>query len=310
MPQPQPRPDPTPVAFETFGEGLATSNAPWRKNRVYFAAGPEQTRRWSRYISTSDRSRLSALNFSRFGVLAIFFAGRNGYEELSVKAMQSQADALFADVLALPFCWRCSGPAPNAARSGWGSYVLVTMKRGELQSPVPGRLYVRQLPRPDPTAPLSSEEVIIGGHNTTPVPVADWELRATYGTWHPDEQNRIFYASTPSQTNAWKYHVYDTRETRKALDQNFSRYGLLAIFLNRSAASSSIDGVYLRGSHTLNVVLRAPPPLPPLVSECQPLGDPCVAVSVGVPGPQYLLVAIRKDSLAGAVKRLYISELG
>jgi hypothetical protein len=142
---------------------------------------------------------------------------------------------------------------------------------------------------------------------------ADWKLLAGYSTWKPEQRNRIFYARTPGQVSAWKYHVYDTYETRAALHQNFSRYGLLAIFLSSWEPGSTVAGVYLAGDGALNVQIRAaPPPAPP---DCPPPVSPgatdasCLA-SVPGPGPQYRLIAIRKDSLPVSVKRLYITESG
>jgi hypothetical protein len=136
---------------------------------------------------------------------------------------------------------------------------------------------------------------------------------ASYGTWKPEQRNRIFYARTPGQVSAWKYHVYDTYETRAALHQNFSRYGLLAIFLTDRQVAFTIDGIYLAGDGTLSVQIRAAPPPPPPV--CPPLGppdapDPACTSSDPVPSSAvYRLIAIRKDSLPAAVKRLYITEL-
>jgi hypothetical protein len=144
------------------------------------------------------------------------------------------------------------------------------------------------------------------------VPQADWKLVAGYGTWKPEQRNRIFYARTPGQVSAWKYHVYDTSETRAALHQNFSRYGLLAIFLSNWEPGSTIAGVYLAGDGALNVQIRAaPPPQPPDCPPTVPSGGPDVPcpVSVAGPSPQYRLIAIRKGSLPAPVKRLYISEM-
>jgi hypothetical protein len=143
-------------------------------------------------------------------------------------------------------------------------------------------------------------------------PQADWKLVAGYGTWKPEQRNRIFYARTPGQVSAWKYHVYDTYETRAALHQNFSRYGLLAIFLSSWEPGSTIAGVYLARDGALNVQIRAAPPTqPPDCSPTVPSGGPDAPCSVSVPGPdpQYRLIAIRKGSLPRPVKRLYITEV-
>jgi hypothetical protein len=82
-------------------------------------------------------------------------------------------------------------------------------------------------------------------HAVPSLPQADWKLLAGFTTWEPEKRNRIFYARVPAQTTAWKLHLFETQATRKALHQNFSRYGLLAIFLtdrqvfSRSTASTS-----------------------------------------------------------------------
>lgn len=144
-------------------------------------------------------------------------------------------------------------------------------------------------------------------------PRADWKLVAGYGTWKPEQRNRIFYARTPGQVSAWKYHVYDTYETRAALHQNFSRYGLLAVFLSSWEPGYTIAGVYLAEDGALNVQIRtAPPPEPP---DCPPTtvppggpDAPCPVSLLPGPGPEYRLIAIRKDSLPAPVKRLYITE--
>jgi hypothetical protein len=144
------------------------------------------------------------------------------------------------------------------------------------------------------------------------VPQADWKLVAGSFTWKPESRNRIFYARTLGQASAWKYHVYDTYETRAALHQNFSRYGLLAIFIASWEEGSTIDGVYLAGDGALNVQIRAaPPPEPPDCPPTVPPGGPdatCPSFGTGT-SPQYRLIAIRKGSLPAPVKRLYITEV-
>jgi hypothetical protein len=164
----------------------------------------------------------------------------------------------------------------------------------------------------------------------TPVRQADWKLEARYGTWHADKRNRIFYARTAGETAAWNYHLYETYQTRKALHQNFSRYGLLAIFVAQWAPGFSVEGVYLAGRGGLAVQIRTAPPPPPIDCSVDPLPSVCVmplpagptgatgATDVAsapradssVPGSsaQYRLIAIRKDSLPAPVKRLYITE--
>ena len=144
------------------------------------------------------------------------------------------------------------------------------------------------------------------------LPQADWKLLAGYSTWKPETRNRIFYAREAAQTTAWKLHLYETAATRKALHQNFSRYGLLAIFLTDRQVAFTIDGVYLAGDGALSVQIRAAPPPPPPV--CPPLGPPdaptaaCTSADPVPSSEQYRLIAIRKDSLPGPVKRLYITE--
>jgi hypothetical protein len=155
---------------------------------------------------------------------------------------------------------------------------------------------------PLPTAPT----------RLAPLPQADWKLLAGYSTWKPEKRNRIFYARGPAQTTAWRLHVYETQATRKALHQNFSRYGLLAIFLTTRQVGFSIDGVYLTGDGALNVQIRSAPPPPPPV--CPRLGPPdapdppCATTNPVSLSAQYRLIAIRKDSLPAPVKRLYITE--
>jgi hypothetical protein len=149
-------------------------------------------------------------------------------------------------------------------------------------------------------------------HLAPHLPQADWRLVAGYSTWEPEKRNRIFYARTPAQTTRWKLHVYETEETRKALHLNFSRYGLLAIFLSSWEQGSTIAGVYLAGNGALDVRIRAaPPPEPPDCPPTVPPGGPdapCPVFGTGT-SPQYRLIAIRKDSLPGPVKRLYITEV-
>jgi hypothetical protein len=155
-----------------------------------------------------------------------------------------------------------------------------------------------------------------GPPTTTHVPVrqqADWKLLAGFSTWAPEKRNRIFYARVPAQTTAWKLHLFETQATRKALHQNFSRYGLLAVFLSSWEPGSTIDGVYLTGDGALSVQIRAAPPpappdCPPPVSPDAP-DTPCGVSATPGPGPQYRLIAIRKGSLPAPVQRLYISEI-
>ena len=75
---------------------------------------------------------------------------------------------------------------------------------------------------------LATPSLADDGPPAVPVPIlvtpplqqarqADWKLVAGYGTWKPEQRNRIFYARTPGQVGAWKYHVYDTlRDTQGA----------------------------------------------------------------------------------------------
>jgi hypothetical protein len=144
------------------------------------------------------------------------------------------------------------------------------------------------------------------------LPQADWKLLAGYSTWKPENSNGIFYAREAAQTTAWKLHLYETAATRKALHQNFSRYGLLAIFLTNRQVAFTIDGVYFAGDGALSVQIRAAPPPPPPV--CPPLGPPdapdpaCPSVDPVPSSEVYRLTAIRKDSLPAPVERLYITE--
>jgi hypothetical protein len=143
-----------------------------------------------------------------------------------------------------------------------------------------------------------------------PLHQADWKLEAGFSTWAPEKRNRIFYARVAAQTTAWKLHLYETAATRKALHQNFSRYGLLAIFVSKWEEGSTIDGVYLADG-ALNIQIRAaPPPEPPDCPPTVPPGGPdapCPSFGTGT-SPQYRLIAIRKDSLPAPVQRLYITE--
>jgi len=158
-------------------------------------------------------------------------------------------------------------------------------------------------PQPPPPTPI----------HDPPLLQADWKLLAGYSTWEPEKRNRIFYARVPAQTTAWKLHLYETAATRKALHQNFSRYGLLAIFLTNRQVAFTIDGVYLTGDGALSVRVRAAPPPPPPI--CPPLGPPdapdapCVSVDPLPSSEQYRLIAIRKNSLPAPVTRLYITEV-
>ena len=153
------------------------------------------------------------------------------------------------------------GIAPACATSRdnpnpWGRYVLVTIRKRSLFEEIE-RVYAYQVAPPldCSTVPLSSACVIIAPPaapslpednppvactcDPTPVPVAprvpqaDWKLLAGYSTWKPENRNRIFYARVAAQTTAWNLHLYETAATRKALHQNFGRYGLLAIFLSK-----------------------------------------------------------------------------
>jgi hypothetical protein len=156
-------------------------------------------------------------------------------------------------------------------------------------------------PPPGPPTPI----------HDPPLPQADWKLEAGFSTWAPEKRNRIFYARTAAETSAWKLHLFETQATRKALHQNFSRYGLLAVFLSSWEPGSKIDGVYLTGDGALSVQIRAalppaPPDCPPPVSPDAP--DAACSATPG-PGPQYRLIAIRKGSLPAPVKRLYITEV-
>jgi hypothetical protein len=325
--------------WDSLGSGLVSSKAPWIKNRVYYARTPGQAAGWLPYVTQRDRRSLEHLNFSESGVFAVFFKGpgTGPVTSLTLNSVDYAKHGLAAEIRAnvcndtiqLPGI----SPACVAYRDNtnpWGRYVLVTIRKRSLYEQIE-RVYAYQVAPPldcsmEPLpsvcvipAPPGAPSLADGNPpppsaptRSAPLPQANWKLLAGFGTWRPEKRNRIFYARVPAQTNAWKLHLYETEDTRRALRQNFSRYGLLAIFLESWQPGSTIEGVYLAGDGALSVQIRgAPPPEPPY---CPPPGPPdapdgaCV-VSVMAPTPQYRLIAIRKDSLLAPVRRLYITEV-
>ena len=89
-----------------------------------------------------------------------------------------------------------------------------------------------------------------------------------------------------------------------ALRQDFSHYGLLAVFLTMryrvevESVSSSEDGAL-----TIQIRTIPQPPLP----TCSPGACPTIPPP-SPPVPWYLLIAIRKGSLTAPLQRLYIAE--
>ena len=85
----------------------------------------------------------------------------------------------------------------------------------------------------------------------------------------------------------------------RALHQDFSAYGLLAVFLT-ARSSFTIGAVYLDAADALDVQVSTPPPV-----DCSPVSTCPVALAT----PQYALISINKGSLPAPVKRLYITEV-
>ena len=137
-------------------------------------------------------------------------------------------------------------------------------------------------------------------HSIVPVRQVDWELVArTYPMDSDVNANRILYARRPRQAAAWGRLKYGPADA--ALRQDFSRYGLLAVFLTRQF-QVNIDRVDIAGGDGLNVKLDF---LPVTNWEDCPAG----CIPTPYPSAQFLLIRIRKDSLTAPPKRLYISFL-
>jgi hypothetical protein len=148
-------------------------------------------------------------------------------------------------------------------------------------------------PRPPTTA-----------HAIPAVPQVDWKLVSTVDPPNDIPANRIYYARVPRETGAWRSRFPQGREITAALHQDFSRYGLLAVFLTRRDGIR-IDSVYTDGAGGLTIQITnfPPPPMP----TCGP--GPCPTIPPPPPAlPRYLLIAIRKGSIPAPVQRLYISE--
>ena len=252
-----------------------------------------------------------------FTIAGVYWHG-NGFLRVQVRTPDPYAECRGAT---FPPPSVCVMPRPPAL--SFPQYRLIAIRKDSLPSSVK-RLYITEVADPSPIVihdppppPPTSSQVMVPPSATpsdvTPLPQADWKLVAGSFTWKPESRNRIFYLRTPGQVSAWKYHVYDTDETRAALHQNFSRYGLLAVFIASWQQGSTIAGVYLAGDGALNVQIRAaPPPEPP---DCPPtvppsgLPAPCDVSLCRDQVPQYRLIAIAKDSLPTPVKRLYITEV-
>jgi hypothetical protein len=115
--------------------------------------------------------------------------------------------------------------------------------------------------------------------------------------------NRIYYARTPDQTAAWRPHL--EAADSQALDHvNFSRYGVLAVFMTPSNGFQMHYVYLVIGGLEVEVLPQQPPMEPP--TYCQQLG--CPPFVWGPPTPHYMLLSILKDSLLWRVKRLYIAE--
>jgi hypothetical protein len=127
---------------------------------------------------------------------------------------------------------------------------------------------------------------------------ADWKLVSAASTTKPRKVDRILYARTLKQALAWKSQLPKSAQTDRALHQDFSTYGLLAVFLT-PRSSLTIGAVYLDAPDALDVQVSTPALL-----GCAN-GAPCTVLP---PAARYVLISINKGSLPAPVKRLYITE--
>ena len=310
----------------SLGSGLVSSKAPWTKNRVYYARTPGQAAGWLPYVTQRDRRSLEHLNFSKSGVFAVFFKdpGTGPVTSLTLNSVDYVKHGLAAEIRAnvcndtiqLPGI----SPACVAYRDNpnpWGRYVLVTIRKRSLYEQIEG-VYAYNVASPldcstepppsacvviaPPAASLADDNPPPGQPSTIHVPARprpDWKLVSGASTTKPRKTDRILYARTLKQALAWKPQLAKSAQTDRALHQDFSTYGLLAVFLTARNAFK-IDGVFLDAADALDVQVSTPPPV-----DCSPVSTCPVALAT----PQYALISINKGSLPAPVKRLYITEV-
>jgi len=122
-------------------------------------------------------------------------------------------------------------------------------------------------------------------------PQADW--KSLFGGYTPVKANRISYARVRTQATPWRGRIGQSDEFDALLRQDFSHYGLLAVFLTTRYAFDVVAVSSTRNG-SVTVQIRALP----------------AAVRPGRPAiPWFWLIKIRKGSLAAPVKRLYITEI-
>lgn len=130
----------------------------------------------------------------------------------------------------------------------------------------------------------------------------DWRLLKS-GASFRERRTRIYYIRTRKRASHWLPYL-ETPSDRQALTRvNFRRFGVLLIFHRAVPATISLDAVSWV-PHGLKAELTLTPWSPPPCSS-----PPCTPPPMFPPSDLYVLATIRKASLPGHVRLLYISEV-
>jgi hypothetical protein len=111
--------------WKVLSYGITREHHP--ANRIYYARTPDQTAPWIRRISGRDQNALEHLNFSRYGVVAVFLEPRI---QFAVYAVLLAKDGLSAQIRPV-FLVGVAVPR----------YALIRIRKGSLPAPVK-RLFI------------------------------------------------------------------------------------------------------------------------------------------------------------------------
>jgi hypothetical protein len=116
----------TPQAkWKVLSYGITREHHP--ANRIYYARSPAQTAPWMPRISGRDQYALEHLNYSRYGVVAVFLAPRIQFEVYAVLLANDGLSAQIRSVFFVGFA------VPR--------YALIRIRKDSLPSPVK-KLYI------------------------------------------------------------------------------------------------------------------------------------------------------------------------
>ena len=136
--------------------GASTTRGAWPTDRVYYARTLADTERWSANVSKKDQAVARNLNYSRYGLLALFVTSRdyftiagvywhgNGFLRVQVRTPDPYAECRGAT---FPPPSVCVMPRPPAL--SFPQYRLIAIRKDSLPSSVK-RLYIAVVADPSP----------------------------------------------------------------------------------------------------------------------------------------------------------------